>query len=723
MGGDGKVGSMVGEDVYGVVLGYYDNDYSPVKATTQPFELAYAGSLFAGASNGLYNGNIRNATVALRSHLYYDDTDVSMNPIGYAYTYDQLNRYVKMRAYNNYDTATNEWQSGGAALRDYAEDVTYDGNGNIESYIRHGNPTVGTPLGVSAAMDSLTYSYNAHNNQLNSVADAVPETNYNKLDIDNEVANNYTYDKNGEMIFDSSHHLVITWNVRNKVNTVYNDSTKLLITFGYDAMGNRVMKRDSNLNSGKCYTQWYERDAQGNVLSMYKERHDSMWWQECDIYGSSRVGVYYPDSLIYPKGTQVSSNDTFTMELWEGKRQYELTNHLGNVLTTVSDKKIPAKYVVQLTGRDSYDTVSSYQPEVISISDLYPYGGQMPGRTYSLSDDSSFAYGFNGKYKDDDIEGKGNALDFDARENDIRRGQWWTTDPDKEKYPGWSPYNAFFDNPLYFIDPRGNGGKVSVLQDDKGQTYVKVTTTVYVYSDVIDDADLALEARKMQDNINQQANSPAAVDDKGNVKTDKDGNPIHTVPTTRLYTKGGGEVKVVFDITVTPISVPDAQNMAAHNKAQDVNFVRLYHGDNNVSGSFFVGNVGAIDLTENQGRNYTSFIHEIIDHNLAFRQIFQSDNPTSATFKLNGQTFDNTHAAFIPGQNFPSSAASGHMSLQDLQNRIFNTNDLTHLNFDQGIGSVGTVNGQGTFGEPNQNVIFSNGAEQKKFHSKIGNIQ
>ena len=455
MGSDGKVGSMVGEDVYGVVLGYYDNDYSPVKATTQPFELAYAGSLFAGASNGFYNGNIRNATVALRSHLYYDDTDVSMSPIGYAYTYDQLNRYVKMRVYNNYDTATNEWQSGGAALQDYAENVLYDGNGNILAYIRHGNPTIGVTTGPTA-MDSMAYVYNTSNNQLNRVADGVSSSNYS-IDIDNEVSNNYLYDKNGEMTFDSSQHLTIAWNVRNKVATIYNDISKLLITFGYDAMGNRVMKRDSNLSTHKCYTLWYERDAQGNVLSMYKERHDSMWWQESDIYGSGRIGVYYPDSLIYPKGTQVSANDTFTMELWEGKRQYELVNHLGNVLTTISDKKILlASNATNNSGtRNAYRNITSYQPEVVSISDYYPFGMLEPGRNYALADDTSFRYGFNNKENDNDIEGKGDWQDYGTRPYMPLVGKFPTVDLVAKKYPWLSTYQFAADRPTKSVDIDG----------------------------------------------------------------------------------------------------------------------------------------------------------------------------------------------------------------------------------------------------------------------------
>jgi len=469
---------MFASDVYGVVLGYYDNDYSAIKTVggpLKPFELAYAGSDFDGASDGLYNGNIKNATVSLRRKIYYGDTDISMSPIGYAYTYDQLNRYVKMRAYNNYDTATNEWQSGGAALQDYAETVSYDGNGNIQSYIRHGNPTVGTPLGVSAAMDSLTYSYNSHNNQLNSVADSVPKTNYT-TDIDNEVTDNYLYDRNGNMIFDSSQHLTITWNVRNKVASVLNDSTGLLVTFGYDAMGKRVMKTDSiitpGLTSYPTTTTWYIRDAKGNILSIYMLKHnidlvDSLYWKECDIYGRSLIGVYYPDSLIYPRGYQVKADSIFIMQLWEGKRQYSLSNHLGSTLTTISDKKImhARSGAVHNSGtRNSYSMVSGFQPEVVSISDMYPYGGIMAGRNFSLSDDSSFHYGFNGKFKDDDIEGKGRWLDFGERIDLTGLGIFGSTDPEQQKSVDKSSYVVENDNPLNNIDPSG-GFSVPVHQE------------------------------------------------------------------------------------------------------------------------------------------------------------------------------------------------------------------------------------------------------------------
>jgi hypothetical protein len=60
------------------------------------------------------------------------------------------------------------------------------------------------------------------------------------------------------------------------------------------------------------------------------------------------------------------------MEQWEGKRQYELSNHLGDVLTTISDKKLlltSDELFTDGTPRDDYSLIKTYQPEVVSIDD------------------------------------------------------------------------------------------------------------------------------------------------------------------------------------------------------------------------------------------------------------------------------------------------------------------------------------------------------------------
>jgi hypothetical protein len=52
----------------------------------------------------------------------------------YNYEYDQLNRLVSMQAYRGF--SGNSW-SGITATTDHQESITYDGNGNIVSYLRN----------------------------------------------------------------------------------------------------------------------------------------------------------------------------------------------------------------------------------------------------------------------------------------------------------------------------------------------------------------------------------------------------------------------------------------------------------------------------------------------------------------------------------------------------------------------------------------------------------
>lgn len=56
-----------------------------------------------------------------------------------------------------------------------------------------------------------------------------------------------------------------------------------------------------------------------------------MFGERSGIY----VGVLNPDLVVYP-GTAYSQY----FHHLQGKKQYELTNHLGNVLNTINDRKI-----------------------------------------------------------------------------------------------------------------------------------------------------------------------------------------------------------------------------------------------------------------------------------------------------------------------------------------------------------------------------------------------
>ncbi|MCY7409748.1 MAG: hypothetical protein LH473_05705, partial [Chitinophagales bacterium] len=254
---------------------------------------------FGGSSPSLYNGNIRRATYGLRK--------VTDTIIGYAYGYDQLNRLVSMNAWNNFIPASFSWTNSGSALNKWKERTSYDANGNILSYIRHGSsPTT---------MDSLTYRYATGKNQLTYVDDGVSSSNYT-VDIDDQSSGNYTYDATGNLISDAAEEIsLITWTVAGKVDSIARTggSTKDKLKFYYDATGNRVGKIVYK-NSGATIKTWYVRDAQGNIMSTYTQTktsgNDTLKWSEQEIYGSARLGNWSPNKRMYPNPTIITT-DTF----------------------------------------------------------------------------------------------------------------------------------------------------------------------------------------------------------------------------------------------------------------------------------------------------------------------------------------------------------------------------------------------------------------------------
>lgn len=130
-----------------------------------------------------------------------------------------------------------------------------------------------------------------------------------------------------------------------------------------------------------------------------------------------------------------------------GTREFELKNHLGNVLAVVNDKPL-------VGSGNSYA-----EADVISAQDYYPFGMIMPGRKYNSND---HRYGFNGMEKDDQIKDvEGSHYTSEWRQYDSRLGRWFSIDP--VNTAGQSPYANNNNNPVLFKDPKGNVGVVGGL--------------------------------------------------------------------------------------------------------------------------------------------------------------------------------------------------------------------------------------------------------------------
>ncbi len=143
-------------------------------------------------------------------------------------------------------------------------------------------------------------------------------------------------------------------------------------------------------------------------------------------------------------------------KLVRGCKRYELSNHLGNVLVVISDKRITLC---------SSSVVSGYEADIISATDYAAFGAPLEGRTYSSE---MYRYGFNGKENDNEIKGEGNEQDYGFRISDTRLGRFLSEDPLTKKYPELTPYQFASNNPIENIDLDGLEGTPSTTNPNAG---------------------------------------------------------------------------------------------------------------------------------------------------------------------------------------------------------------------------------------------------------------
>ncbi|CAN5271199.1 hypothetical protein BH09BAC3_BH09BAC3_35180 [soil metagenome] len=483
-GADGIGLSVVGKDAVSYTLGYYENDYKPVNASVaQSDSRDYLWDRLNTqmGHRGLFNGNISwMITDLAKQGDLQSDRKKGMQAM--LYKYDQLHRIKASQSLTTYSTTTGFARATPAP---YDETYTYDPNGNLL--------TLNRKDAAGAVMDDFNYAYYTGTNRLSGVKPITEDKSITsgQLMTDSKVYRNitisgsayvaagttvevratqsithspnfnvplngnywahivggtYQYDEIGNLIADNEKGVKIKWTPQGKVREVNVNNSTVVTSFRYDAMGNRVEKKVVQ-SSGTVITR-YVRDASGNVMSVYNDTN----MIEQPIYGSSRLGQYIGGGQ---EGKEIL-----------GLRKYELTNHLGNVLSTITDN-------VNMSGANNVTA------KVESTSDYYPFGLEMAGRTWK-DPAVNYRYGFNGKENDNEVKGNGNQQDYGLRIYDPRLGRFLSVDPLAASFAWNSPYCFAENSPIWGIDLDGGEFRTyldkfkKAAQELKKETYKQI---------------------------------------------------------------------------------------------------------------------------------------------------------------------------------------------------------------------------------------------------------
>src|SRR5690554_64166 len=439
------INKHVAKDAFGYSLSYYDGDYNSSNTAFLNHSKATTPSS-PNLNASLYNGNIRSMFTALS-----DENENALATHQTNYTYDQLNRIKSMKGYNRVVGQV-------ASESGYSSSYSFDANGNLETLKRNawdGN--------ASILMDDFEYHYNetinnGHNNRLSGITDHAGASLFQDADIDHSItSNNYKYDEIGQLIEDVDEGIdTIKWTVTNKVKEIQYENGDF-ISFDYDAMGNRIAKHVTK--SGHTASTYYFLDAQGNQMAMYQHKNEeengisnnNLYLSERNLYGSRRIGQEQIGEIIASSDLNLVNINTATQNII-GDKYFEMSNHLGNVLAVVSDRKIPEP--------DGMGGVAYYSADVVASMDYFPYGMQMPGRSFQSDE---YDYGYQGSEKTDEIKGSGNHYTTYFKELDPRLGRLWSIDP--KANASESPYVSMSNNPLFFTDPLGDTVKYEKFRD------------------------------------------------------------------------------------------------------------------------------------------------------------------------------------------------------------------------------------------------------------------
>ncbi|SEM14106.1 RHS repeat-associated core domain-containing protein [Chitinophaga rupis] len=483
-------GTVFLKDAFAFGLNYFPGDYTSIsKNITLPdVEKTDMGT---GFSKPLYSGNIRSMITSIYVLNGKDGIQAT------SYNYDVLNRLLNMKVYQPKNNQLAIWQNGGFT-EPYRTQYNYDANSNLSDLLRKDE--------VGNAIDQLSYTYTAGTNRSEKIADAVASAVANNLLPDNK----NIYDAGGRL----SHHnegptpvgnTDFTWSAFDRLRNVNKDGMN--IEFTSNAASEKAFRYDEVTKTAT----YYVRDVRGNIIAIYNFAPGKVSLEEFPLYGVNRTGtlrMHTPLSALTPVNELTYAR---------GSKEYELVNHLGNVMVTVSDRRIPDG--------------AGWKADVLTAQDYYPFGTSMAARSFRKSGVADYRYGFNNKEMERYVDERNIPLDFGARMYGSGTGQWFSTDPLENKAPGFSPYNYCMGNPVRMRDP---DGRIAIVDD--------IALATYFFGAMILASPPVQEG--LRDALNTTINatrdkySNLILNENENEKTKKGGQSEDDLPTLKYPTDG-----------------------------------------------------------------------------------------------------------------------------------------------------------------------------------------
>jgi hypothetical protein len=220
-----------------------------------------------------------------------------------------------------------------------------------------------------------------------------------------------------------------------------------------------------------------------NGVWSHQEQHASTTLSN-RLFGADRTSTTLSDHLgVYNKPVALAASGHNYMFL--ATKKYELSNHLGNVMAVVTDRR----FVHSSGGFATAEAVTERSRSVVSATDYFVFGSAMPSREFN---GSAYDFGFNTQMESPEIlPGHTTAMYW---EYDGRIGRRWELDPVVKVWE--SGYACLGNNPIWLSDKYGDtvdGDMVAY-----GRVKGKLNNEVASLNTQIDEVNTNIAERKLE---------------------------------------------------------------------------------------------------------------------------------------------------------------------------------------------------------------------------------